>query len=360
LNNKRSIQQSDLREVWSVQTDKRILATPVFVNGVIILGCYDGVLMGLSADTGKILWSKTFSDFVYSITADHNGIIYAGTGLHSSTTGYEIALRPETGDIIWQKKFTGHLEEVPTIDEANHQLWLGTGAGSLWSLDTRDGAILWNQDIGHLDATPLLRQGILYVPAQISETQHVSKFYAMNAGTGESVWEMTLNGQPWASPIFDEQSGLILSNTAVGQIGVHKNTDKGWMQGISPNGTLVWQTILPDMALTPNLYFPEKNSVISLLKSGDIISITPKDGHIQWTSKVAKGFATDGQILNMYREDLIGATSEDGIFLMIDATDGHIVFSKKIGKTYGGGLTIGNGKIFVTSDHTVTALKEKE
>lgn len=359
-NSKKSIHHSDLREIWRVETEKRILASPIIVNGVIILGCYDGVVMGLSAETGKILWSKIFSDFVFSLTSDKNGVVYAGTGLHSSTIGHQIALEAQTGKVIWQQQFSGHLEEPPFIDEKQHQLWLGTGPGSLWSLDTRDGRILWHKDIGHLDATPLLKDNILYVPAQINEIEHKSKFYALNAITGEMIWELPLEGQPWASPIWDEQRGLILSNTAKGQIGVHKESDKGWAQGISLSGNLVWQSTLANMALTPNLYFPEQDRVMSVLKSGDIVSLSPKNGHIEWTSKIAKGFATEGEKLSNYREDLIAVTSEDGIFFIVDATNGHIIFSKKFGKSYGGGVVAMDNKIFVTTDHTIIALKEKE
>jgi outer membrane protein assembly factor BamB len=360
LNYKKSIHHSDLREIWRVQTEKRVLSPPIIVDDVIILGCYDGVVMGVSSETGKILWSKTFSDFVFSLTSDKNGVVYAGTGLHSSTIGHQIALEAHTGKIIWQQQFSGHLEEPPFIDEKQHQLWLGTGPGSLWSLDTRDGSILWHKDIGHLDATPLLKDNILYVPAQINETEHKSKFYALNAHTGEIIWELPLEGQPWASPIWDEQSGLILSNTAKGQIGVHKDSDKGWAQGISLAGNLVWQRSIPNMALTPNNHFPERNSIVSIVKSGEIVSLATNDGHIQWATKVGKGFATGGEILNYYQEDLIAVTTEEGIFLIIDVTNGQPLFSKKFGKSYGGGVVAKDNKIFVTTDHLVIGLKEKE
>jgi outer membrane protein assembly factor BamB len=151
-----------------------------------------------------------------------------------------------------------------------------------------------------------------------------------------------------------------ISNTAKGQIGVHKDSDKGWAQGISLSGNLVWQSPLPNMALTPNLYFPEQDRVISILKSGDVVSLSPKNGQIEWTSKIAKGFATEGEKISNYREDLIAITSEDGIFFIVDATNGHIIFSKKFGKSYGGGVVSMDNKIFVTTDHTIIALKEKE
>jgi outer membrane protein assembly factor BamB len=354
-----SVRQAHFRTVWTYRSQKQILTPPILIHSALIFGTYDGSLEAVSAADGHSLWFLKFPDTVFSLAPGGGaGVVYAGTGLHDSQTGLLNAVNAVTGRIIWQREFKGHLEEPPAVDEAHHRLWVGTGPGSLWSLDTRDGAILWHQDLGHLDSTPLLHRDTLYVPAQKSETLHESFFYALNAGDGKILWKIDQPGQPWASPTLDKTGRIILTTTADGQIGVPRPTDKGWAYGVSLDGNTLWQSILPDMPLTPQNYVPDLDIAVYATKKGHLTALDVRTGAKRWETRAGKTFSQPAALVNYFKEPLIAVTSDDGVFSLIDARTGDILFTSKIAANASSSPLVDKGIIYITTSFGITAISD--
>ncbi|HEY8189536.1 MAG TPA: PQQ-binding-like beta-propeller repeat protein, partial [Micavibrio sp.] len=254
----------------------------------------------------------------------------------------------------------GHLEEPPRVDEARHQLWIGAGPGSLWSLDTRDGSVLWHQDLGHLDATPLVHDDVLYVPAQKSETLNESFFYALNAKNGEILWKLDQPGQPWGSPILHKNGKIVLTTTGIGQIGVQRDTDKGWAYGVSLEGKILWQTQLPDMAVSSDIYLPDQDIIIYVAKNGSVIALNASDGSRIWETKAGVSFYAPGVLVTRFRETLLAVMATDGVFSLINAHTGEIAFTYKRGERSRAAPLVHGDIIYIATDFGIAAIGEKQ
>lgn len=348
-----------VQTLWTHRIGSSIYADPVLVNNTLILGTEKSV-DAIDASTGKPVWSIPMPDNVISLAKDTDGIIYAGTGFHEAPQATFSAIDAGHGHLLWQKSFVGHIEEPPTIDTKHHRLWMGSGPGSLWSLDTHTGDILWHRDIGHMDATPLLKDDTLYVPAQKNDIQHESFFYAINAANGDMRWYLEQAGQPWAAPLFDKTGHTILTNTGEGQIGVTRPSDKGQAQAISQDGHVMWQTDLPDMALTPNIYLPNADLLIHVLKNGTLIALNTTDGRMYWTAKIAKGFMAPATFFSHAEKPYVAVVSSDGFFFLIHAMNGRIAASIPLGQSARTAPVINNDIIYVATQTDVTALRIDE
>lgn len=348
---------TQFKTVWSQPIKRQILSTPVIVGDAIVYGTLDGAVEAISVTNGHPLWSIKLPDAVFSVTRDNQGVVYAGLGLHHSKDALLTAIDPVKGTILWQRNFKGHIEEPVTIDNDHHQLWLGAGPQGLWSVDTKTGKTLWHKKLGHLDSTPLLHKGILYVPAQKSETVLESVFYALNAADGKVLWTLDQPGQPWASPVMDKTGGVILTTTGIGQIGVLKESDKGWAQALSLQGKTLWQKTLPDMPLTPNVYVPEDDIMVYITKKGTIIALHVSSGEHVWETDMGTNLWSEGALVRLFQDKLIAVTSGDGTFHLINAQTGRLVFKKKMGVASNSAPIIYKQIIYVTTAYNITALR---
>ena len=84
--------------------------------------------------------------------------------------GNEIrTLDTETGHIVWSQKFDlteegigGRVFSPPAF--VNQKLFLGTGNGSIYCVDARDGKILWKENVaGSISFQPAIAKGMVFV-----------------------------------------------------------------------------------------------------------------------------------------------------------------------------------------------------
>lgn len=351
-----SIRNARFEVLWKYATDKQILANPVIAGDVLIYGTYDGSLKGISTKNGRELWAQKFPDPIFMISADSRGTVYAGTGLHDNTTGLLTVVKAKTGEILWQRQFEGHLEASPRIDEEKNRLWISAGPGGLWSLDTRNGAVLWHKALGHIDATPLLHKEVVYVPAQKSETRMESTFFALDAGTGEIIWTLDQPGQPWAAPMLHKSDKMILTTTGIGQIGVQRKTDQGWAHAVSWDGKPVWTTQLPNTNMNPDTYIPESDQLIYVIKDGSLVSLKATDGSKLWNAKLGASFSSPGTVIKQFEERILAVMSEDGIFSLVKTDSGKVVFRYATGQRSQTAPVERDGVIYITTNFSITAI----
>lgn len=354
----RSISHVKFEVLWTQPIKKLILTTPVIIGDVLVYGTYDGFLVGISKKDGRELWAMDLKDSIFAISKDSK-TVYAGTGSHFTKIAFLVAVDPITGIARWKRQYEGHIEEPLAVDEQARQLWTGSGPSSLWSASVRDGSVLWHKEIGHLDATPLLHEGVLYVPAQKEEGLHESFFYALDAKGGDILWKIEQPGQPWASPILDKTGGVILTTTGVGQIGLLRPTDKGWAQAVSIQGrNVLWETALPNMPMTPGVYLPAEDILIYTTKAGIIAALNAVTGDILWHVEADTEFSSQAVAVDRYEEKLIAATSGKGNFYLIDVRDGKILYERKMGYRSSSAPVIDGNVIYITTGHNITALGE--
>ena len=165
---------------WKTETNGRIEAAPVVLDGVIFVGNQEHAVVALDAETGLQLWEANVRMPVSSAVAAANRIVVAGTT--TSLYGLDI----ETGKTVWQRDdviaqgaptivddtvFVVDVEHriralaldtggdrwtsvayatAPAfaIEAHDHRLIATTDTGAAWALSTNDGAQLWQVDLG--------------------------------------------------------------------------------------------------------------------------------------------------------------------------------------------------------------------
>lgn len=160
---------------------------PVVANGHVYVA-QDNILCALDARNGKRQWcyspekTETFS----------TELSYAANALYVATKQTLFALNAQTGKLAWSYS----LEEPGSqILIANGRIYIGSQKqhGALIALDAHSGKMQWKfehvqGDYGVLDANrPVESNGIIYIAS-------LSTLYAVNALTGQEVWNVHLSG----------------------------------------------------------------------------------------------------------------------------------------------------------------------
>jgi len=345
-------------EIFTVQVKNPLLSTPVISNGVLVVGTYKNTAEGFDAATGEWLWTLPQAEPVFTVGKGAENIVYVGEGLHHTRAAMLSALEMPAAKVLWQRQFLGHIESPPAVSPDAARLFLPTGGGGLWSLRANDGGVIWHAPVGHTDATPLLAGKTLYAAAQPDDDVPQSVFYALDAETGAVKWQVPLQGQPWGAPVLSADGTRIITTTGRGQIGVKRDTDRGWAMALSPaDGKILWQVDLPHMAIDPGNYLPAHDLALFTLKNGEIVALEGKTGAQRWQAKVGSEFMAAAIFIDRGADKppLVAATSADGVFTLRDALSGKELRRRAVLTGTSGAPVAEGDRIYVTVPYRIYA-----
>ena len=337
--------------LWHIETQRQVLSTPVLSGGMLVYGTFNNTIEAVARDSGAPAWTLPVQNPVFAMIAAPDGTVYAGEGLHETAAASLIALNAENGRVRWAREFLGHLEGEAAFDPARHRVFISAGPGGLWALDSRDGAVLWHAALGHIDSRALVHGDVVYVPANTDEKNDRTFFHALDAATGAVLWRVPQPGKPWGSPLLDRGGKIILTTTGDGQIGVEKNTDKGWAHGLSLDGKTLWEAALPGMALQPSLYIAATDMLVHTTKNGFIVAQSARDGKIMWQEKVAAEF----QAPAVYGNGVLAAVDFDGTFTVRDAATGKMLLTRTVDNQSTSSPVIDGDIVYVVGAYGITA-----
>lgn len=126
----------------------RGLGTPVIFERRVYVGAADGSIVALSLANGEVVWEKSIAtakgrselDRLVDVDGDlavQDGVIYA-----AAYQGNVVALTAEAGRLLWQREMSSY--SGLTLDEQN--IYLTDDHGIVRALDRRSGETLWTQD----------------------------------------------------------------------------------------------------------------------------------------------------------------------------------------------------------------------
>ncbi len=210
---------------WSMRLGSgQALGTPAFRNGVVY--CTGDRLRAIRDDgnTGTLLWEADLQP-IYSVTVSGNRIYVPATGPYQNAPNNTHALDAETGELLWvsaasngpvavsgnrvyqtwlERLFIildrgtttetivtiGPLDGTLTSPVLNGQIFVGSVRGSLYSLNSTNGAILWKGTTeSPIVASPAVDKERVYV---IDQSQ---RLYAFDKNSGKVLWTYLLSEQ---------------------------------------------------------------------------------------------------------------------------------------------------------------------
>ncbi|MCB1551899.1 MAG: PQQ-binding-like beta-propeller repeat protein, partial [Alphaproteobacteria bacterium] len=349
--------KSDLKMLWNVTSPVEFLGNPVVIGNMLVVGTFSNALEARSLMDGQLIWSVQKNQPVFTSPAADKEKIYIGEGLHTADMSGLTAISIRNGNPVWERKFGSHIESYPALDPENERLWIGAGSLGLWALNTEDGTKIWWAKIGHIDVPPLFDGTRLFAAAKLQEAKDGSSIFEIDPDSGKTIWSQNMNGNPMGK-VMDLGQGKILVSTAIGQVGLNKQTDAGWVYGIdaTQKGKVIWTIKLSTMGLPDGQLSQDKKTAFFALKNGEIWAINTKDGSILWIKKCGDEFLTD---VGLYQDSIenpkvIGIT-KDGIVHILDALTGQE--TQKIVKNRGGysAPLYHNGILYLFTPYSVSA-----
>jgi eukaryotic-like serine/threonine-protein kinase len=232
-----------IKPIWAFQCEDEIRGTPLYLNGLLYVGCYDNNLYALNAANGEFSWKYATGGGIVSrpIAADDlvffgsedkrlhaisarsgklswvyntddrirsSGRIADGHIFFGSDDKYLHAVNINTGRMAWRFDASEEIRSTPFV--VNDLIYFGTEGGELLCLDFR-GQVKWRFKAKRsITSSPWVQENVVFVNSMDSF------MYALDAKTGWMIWRFRMEKPSIVSPCVTE--GIVFSGSSDGHI----------------------------------------------------------------------------------------------------------------------------------------------
>jgi eukaryotic-like serine/threonine-protein kinase len=231
----RALNASTGTQIWNQMLGDFTPSSPSVVDGVVYISMWDYKDYALNASTGSIIWNCTRGGLSSSTPAIANGLFYVCGG-----SGEVIARKLSTGDEVWSYTYGGNGDASPVI--VGDTVYVSE-YGSIYALNALSGALKWSyfMELGVTYNSPTVSNGFLYCG---SEGQ---LFYALNASTGQSIWNYTTGPTDSTTPtvaygtvfVGTSNKGIYALNATTGEK-IWTNPNNVWCSSLSVAGGQIY------------------------------------------------------------------------------------------------------------------------
>lgn len=293
----------------------------VEADGTLIIGTLDGGLLALQADTGEVRWrsgGRTNGDGPYGAPSAGQHLVFVG-----SADGQVLGLSPGTGYPVWRRHVTGAVQLAPTIND--EQLVVLTDKGYVYMLQAGSGQILWSRPLAPGTQPPVVSAGRVFVSAGRS-------LFTLDARDGALLWQ------------FDAMSTITTRPAIFGDL-VLVGTERGLLHElhiVSGQERYRFQannTISAAPAIGANTIF-----VVD--RSGGLTALRLGTSSVSW--HFAAGAAIEATPLLADGKLFFGASN--GVCYALDAQSGALLARIQLGSSIVTSPALGSGLIYVRAD----------
>jgi outer membrane protein assembly factor BamB len=251
-----ALRASDGSPIWQYKTGS-YTNTPVVANGVVYINTDSGTLTALRASDGHQIWKRTIDANLVQTPQLVNGILYttatkileppaarSASPLQATTAIGSLlwnmfqnvpaiqtipqkeglssvyAIRASDGRILWHYALNdGANSWASWLSVANGVVYAsdtiptnGTGAGDLFALGSRNGAVLWHDKLNTSPSGALLANGIIYLSSSGDLSGTV---YAVRASDGTLLWDYPIAGTMYAAPVLNGGAIYVSANNGM-------------------------------------------------------------------------------------------------------------------------------------------------
>lgn len=193
-------------ERWNTTDIIGYIRSPVCIADThVYVASVTGMIYGLDAGDGRILWNHSTSGPLYCAPTVVSGRLFCGCQASSSgVNGGVYCLNASTGAVIWRT----NASELRMVDRSSpavaaDKIYLGTWgrSGAIYCLNADTGAIQWSHSLfGYAhgaDASPAVADGKVFVGT--NRLLMGGLFLCLNASTGKTQWSCRLPGRVYFS-----------------------------------------------------------------------------------------------------------------------------------------------------------------
>jgi len=189
-----------------------VLGALMWLGACAPLGSLPAPEMGPFAESGmpRLLWTRALETSLARAPQIVGETVYL-----AGKDGRVIALSAENGSLIWEAHSEGRLWDL-SLTATETAIYVGSQGGRLLSLDPSDGSLRWERTLGvEVTFPPVASGSILLVPTAFVGTdiepdfQGRAELFALDAESGETLWQFTSGSYLLSSPVPDPGEGLV-------------------------------------------------------------------------------------------------------------------------------------------------------
>ncbi|SDM57660.1 Outer membrane protein assembly factor BamB, contains PQQ-like beta-propeller repeat [Halogranum gelatinilyticum] len=214
-------------ERWRVESFQ-ISAQPVLADGTVYAPVGADVL-AIDAESGDVKWSADPDNrgaIYWAPPTVHEGVVYLGDGDERLR-----AFDAETGEVLWQRTFGGEpfegIYSTPTVTIRG--LTVGTAGGTVYTLDPETGEAVWKTSVfGRIESTLASDPPLIYAVTSGGDV------YTFGTG-GRGYWQTGLPNTASGTPAVVDGRAYV-------------GCDDGKLYAIDSDGTIAWSTAVGGFA----------------------------------------------------------------------------------------------------------------
>jgi outer membrane protein assembly factor BamB/orotate phosphoribosyltransferase len=195
------------RIIWEYQATgaaqgKGIWSSPVYHDGQIFFGAYNGVVYCLNAADGEVVWAQSHGDWIGAspVVVPQHGLVYVGIEYQRPwAQGGIAALNMRTGHKIWEHLVRKFQHGSPAYWAGGDLIVWGTADHVMAGIQAKSGKTVW---------TFKTRRSVKYAPA-ICERRSLVAFasfdksiYVLDAATGVKLGEWETDEICYTTPLI--------------------------------------------------------------------------------------------------------------------------------------------------------------
>lgn len=188
-----ALDASNGQTVWTYAGSAQGLRTePIYFDGIVFVGEYDGIFSMLDAKTGERL-NGGGAGGALNTPAVNNGNVY-----YSSWDGSINAVKIKDVIPLWRVNVKDGITTAPAINSGI--IAIGTARGKIFALNEENGSIIWEFDTknGSVAAKPVIADGFVFAGSGDG------KMYALNAETGKAQFTFDAGIGINTDPVYSE------------------------------------------------------------------------------------------------------------------------------------------------------------
>jgi outer membrane protein assembly factor BamB len=164
-------------------------SSPLAAGGLVWVADWSGAVSAFDARTGRLRWRRVLDGAVKSSATLGGGRLYVGT-----YAGTLYSLDPWTGAELWRssvrRRLIGRGRFYSTPAVAHARVYVGATDGVVYAYGARSGRLRWSFTTGgYVYGSPAVWRGLVLIGS------YDGRLYALDAGTGRQRWRFDAGGR---------------------------------------------------------------------------------------------------------------------------------------------------------------------
>jgi outer membrane protein assembly factor BamB len=270
--------------LWHMRSNagREFFSSPALVEGMLYFGCNDGNLRAIDIVSGSVNW----------------------------TFGTACGICGE-----------------PAVDSTT--VYFGGQDGVVYAIDRLSGSKRWSSGLGYHVFCDI---GILSDTLVITGNS-MGKVCALNARTGEPVWD-------------DEIGGIVLGPVIIDSTIVF-STEGGEIAAFDPSGNQLWSKDYSSQASPPSA---DSTGVYAGFSNGAVRKFSLDDGHVIWETDIVSSTSRCVLARPVIAGNVVLSGTNDGQLVALTATEGTVIWRQNFDNWLQLPPAVGQGLIYIACD----------